>query len=793
MSALFLRQICADNRSLKQYVKGDVPDLRTIRQNLFLLERALDFKRPDHYFKNHMASVLKDIDDIGGLIFRGVDRITDDFLSTKGHQIIVKQGKFGGFQEIVARMPPLVLTAFALFRSFGSPAYSLEHITAYTSNYIVPNLKGTTLLSPFYPRLESVIRERCGLKDLHIHLNGTTEFDFVWQDALAQPERFYSAFAPGVTKGSVKEQFEQIEPGLTAHRVYRRIRLAGLLRHRLCLMLYAGKPLRWKEFVRMIRLDNFEKQDNFNRQKHPAAVCTGSFPIPSEFSETLFFIHAFRYLNRGAPDIFGRGLHLYLLLYGFLNQFVVHQVEQNGFEQFQKVSDNETRASVESEYTRRFFQLAGKTGLDAGLIEGRFAPKSTVMENLKLLDKIVRGYARYQNDPRYNLFKDRSTEQRTNFDLNLVAHFIKKPDKRKGCTLLVRHHELRVNLECQAKALLAARQHSKYLKHHLKGFDAAANELHASAEVFAPVFRYLRRNGVTNFTFHVGEDFIHLLSGIRAVHEALVFLDLSQGNRVGHANAIGIDPGYWLAAMKGEIAISRGEWLDNLVFLYSQMLRYKKGWVALSALENEIASHALQIYGRKGTVPHLLVAAYNMRKLDPLVACRGFRNPYDALNTESWEEWLIAGNELERNRAAFRLYIEYHSWSCQKKSEEMILVQHDKLVSESLLRQLQQWIVDELNQRDIAIESMPTSNLRISFYQQYKDHHIWRWLGIADQPFETSPSVCLASDDPGIFATNIRNEYSHIYEHLIYQYEMSGEEAQACINRLVSNAEAFKF
>lgn len=64
----------------------------------------------------------------------------------------------------------------------------------------------------------------------------------------------------------------------------------------------------------------------------------------------------------------------------------------------------------------------------------------------------------------------------------------------------------------------------------------------------------------------MGEDFLHLVSGIRATVEAVDFLSLGDGNRVGHAIALGIDPQLWLDRTGERITVPRSEWLDNLVF-----------------------------------------------------------------------------------------------------------------------------------------------------------------------------------------------------------------------------------
>ena len=63
----------------------------------------------------------------------------------------------------------------------------------------------------------------------------------------------------------------------------------------------------------------------------------------------------------------------------------------------------------------------------------------------------------------------------------------------------------------------------------------------AGPEVFSPAFRYMRNHWTGNedlrITFHAGEDFVHLLSGLRMIVEAEEFLEMRQGDRIGHGKA----------------------------------------------------------------------------------------------------------------------------------------------------------------------------------------------------------------------------------------------------------------
>lgn len=55
-----------------------------------------------------------------------------------------------------------------------------------------------------------------------------------------------------------------------------------------------------------------------------------------------------------------------------------------------------------------------------------------------------------------------------------------------------------------------------------------------------------KKPGSETFHFSGGEDFSHLVSGLRTIVEAVIFLDLWPGDRLGHCTAIGISPDLWI-------------------------------------------------------------------------------------------------------------------------------------------------------------------------------------------------------------------------------------------------------
>ena len=108
---------------------------------------------------------------------------------------------------------------------------------------------------------------------------------------------------------------------------------------------------------------------------------------------------------------------------------------------------------------------------------------------------------------------------------------------------------------------------------------------------------------------------------------------------------------------------------------------------------------------------------------------------------------------------------------------------------------MQDMLLRRLHEKEIVLEVLPTSNVRISFYKNYKEHHIWRWLGIGQENDSNSitPPVVLGTDDTGIFSTNIYNEYCHIYHHLVHSHKQGYDKASTVIQGIVQNGKTYVF
>jgi hypothetical protein len=132
------------------------------------------------------------------------------------------------------------------------------------------------------------------------------------------------------------------------------------------------------------------------------------------------------------------------------------------------------------------------------------------------------------------------------------------------------------------------------------------------------------------------------------------------------------------------------------------------------------------------------------------------KNHWDAIEPDVEREIKALQEARKADEEAFRVFEAYHHPDVIERATEYCSgVQTAKLDSEALTV-LQNWVMQN---------KVPTSNVRISFYRDYFEHHVYRWLGLLPGQHPT-PTICVGSDDPGIFACNLRGEYMHLFREI---------------------------
>jgi adenosine deaminase len=679
------------------------------------------------------------------------------------------------------------------------------------------------------------------LNELHMHLNGATEVDLIWSEAMRNPINFCRTLSRELKEnhdGTVNELYDQLETGLRPTEFSYRLLAARQVRHIVADILCSSKHTPWRRRIVAVTLCSSKHTpwrprsalfkaltDPFGGRElplshPPAEVIFGKRKFEPLINEAAFLYAWLQALkDPDSPrELLGLGLYFQLLVQVQVVALSVQQQDQIGFDQFQKFTHVGARGDLEEHYDPRFRQLNRAPPYKTlRHLEGRFAPKDNFYKLIALIEKILRGYLNFRGCPSARRVKRSGNLPgcvhgrcdcggsigRKDAELSLVVHFIKTKEGRHPHKLAL-HGTLRDRLMRQARGLVRALRLAG-VREIVRGMDAAANEMHTPPEVFGPLFRFLRINGLERATYHAGEDYTHLVSGIRATEEALTFLPLHEGDRLGHATALGIDPSLWSERFRPRIIIECGEHLDNLVYAFSRLAGRESTSEAYQWQE-VIARLAQKIYGREAS-PSVLELAWQMRQLDIM----------QILDLER-REGLSPGNEAivdaarrtarhtagSARRAELHLIadkIEAHPisyWFARERHRKRgALAKLEEIdtnwISVSALTTLQADMLKRLAEHRVAIETLPTSNVRISFYRQFKEHHLFRWLGLSGEGFAIMPDVCIGSDDPGIFATSLHNEYALLFETLCRDFGQTPRNATVFLEQLNNNGFAHRF
>jgi len=366
-----------------------------------------------------------------------------------------------------------------------------------------------------------------------------------------------------------------------------------------------------------------------------------------------------------------------------------------------------------------------------------------------------------------------------------------------------------------------------------RGLDVAGDENALKIEWFAPVLRWLRsgfksrpdgERASTGFhlSIHAGEDYAHPASGMRHIDETVRFCEMREGDRLGHALALGIVPKQW-AARQGEMMLPLDEHLDNLVWL----------WHHASVLSGvlPLAQQVLPLFERRiarfwrlslwWQVPDLMadketsvssVADFEKAPLhhatpdDLYQAWWLRRNCYYRLGMVG-DGWQVTSQELcalpdhqelsEHRTLASQLYEARHAWLASlteaplvivrmgdeaaahggfhpkpgRKAGEDILEDVDTPAELDFMHALQDWLLTEYDKLGLIIEANPTSNVYIARLKSHAEHPIFRWYPPDESALERGAAanlyglrrgpvrVLVNTDDPGIMPTTLRTEF----------------------------------
>lgn len=371
-----------------------------------------------------------------------------------------------------------------------------------------------------------------------------------------------------------------------------------------------------------------------------------------------------------------------------------------------------------------------------------------------------------------------------------VFHFPKKADKQPdpnqtGFTDQFRHYEYRTNVERTAEQIVEFRERYQEEAARVLGIDACAQELYCRPEVFASAFRMLSNHVVHNtygkpigqlkITYHVGEDWYDIVDGLRAIDEAVSFLGMKNGDRMGHATVLGIDVEDWYEKKKGNLWISLQNYLDNVVWLYYKLNEFDiKDCEALKGfLLSEYDQYFRELYGEiitEGLSMYTISTYYLSWKLrgdHPLLYISGrFENFFFPGAAYMANEHLEGGFSFRNEREPVLLMYYYHySINVRKKGARPL----NKKVSDMYIKgvkKVQRAMQQYVARCGISIEANPSSNYKISTIDRYEQHPILKLYNMGltwdEKKLRECPQlhVSINTDDKGIFDTSLENEFA---------------------------------
>lgn len=840
-------------------------------QGRFSQMKRLQPELTDEAIENRIARVSKNIDSAAaaGAPVAGANRATHAALSDHFDQdlpdlltalartflcegndrsIRVKARLLSPWQDLVLVVPPLLITSTWIAERIALPGLAEpvfgEHqqISARMRAWLCES----TLPVDDDPFIDYLCRTE-GLDETHMHLNGTTEAEKIWFDALERPRQVVGALTAKIIKkdgglriatgNGVKRLLHQEDASLTPAVLLQRVEAAVVLKVQLLHFSLRRADTGYEPGA---------DESAGTAYRLVQAACLQHAPlnqVPRVVREAWQLVAIMQALQKGtATPEAGVAFWHYVLLRAQFCRLLVQQADQKGFDQFQYITLNELRENTEKDYAERFRQIERGHQKGVDFVEGRFAPKPTPNGNADLIGRVLRGYLEFLGESEagqggvsrpvesYRSLAEllRLVRVRENgsdavlssapqsagaesrsprrLRLGLVPHFIKSADAdelkafagENGLRPACRHAALRRKSDQSARALVALIQRTTGLDSLIRGVDAASNERHAGPEVFAPVFRRMRDAGIRRFTYHAGEDFVHLMSGLRAITEAVVFLDFDAGCRIGHGTASGLDPKRWWGAVGGYVVMPMEDRLDDLVLARDLLLQARVHAECLPSLDAEINRLSMRIWNDPSITPEVLADAWKLRSLDPLVQ----NVPEDYFDLGRRREALLFAEACARAPKAHAHFLRRHgrgatSAELQRGREDIRITRENEVLKPTILSALQEAVLLLLHRRGIAIETLPSSNVRISIHKAYEDHHVRQWLGLDGKSSGKCVSVVVGSDDPGIFATGLRMEYAHLFRILHAGASAGGamnkSKAENLLHSICVDAKRYRF
>ena len=498
-------------------------------------------------------------------------------------------------------------------------------------------------------------------------------------------------------------------------------------------------------------------------------------------------------------------LYAYLLVKNEIRHELSQLNDSVGFENFSIYEDRKLIfAKPHSAYKKAAIHLAvasffGEHSDGSRYHETRITPENN--DGRKAVDKNIDEIDFNDGAIGDRMFRTHYDGEHTPWTYRYIYHFIKSKDDTEEIEFSVvpRHHRLREKVKEEALGIYELRNslrqnnRGEYYADRVVGIDAANSEIACRPEVFAQAFRFLRRHQIVHkhihcpadlgITYHVGEDFMDVVDGLRAVDEAIQFLQLQKGDRIGHGLVLGVDVNEYYKIRNHTVAMSLQMQMDNAAWLWNCLNRMGKFVKCKGEMARRFGICFRRVYPHYGKTPNVDLYYSSMLLRGDNPGCYDARgkvsNPYDRVT--GWGNKALVRSkdcdEARKQREVCRLYHLYHYDKDGKINGRVF----DKwAVDEDMCQAIaavQKTLLQQVENLGIAIECNPTSNFKIGEIDRYDSHPITTFNSFNHNNIQARRciSVSINTDDKGVLSTSIEREYALIAHALIRKYRREGD------------------
>lgn len=307
------------------------------------------------------------------------------------------------------------------------------------------------------------------------------------------------------------------------------------------------------------------------------------------------------------------------------------------------------------------------------------------------------------------------------------------------------------------------------------GIDFSGSDTKIRPEVFTEAISYARFRGIKHFTYHAGEDFYDIVDGMRTIDDTITYLGFNSNCRLGHCLALFTDVEKYYNVRHNKSLVPMQMLLDNLVWL-SEMAT-----VNALVVPYTITSSIITYYGKIG-----YPGVYNHKDYVASMRLRGMVKTIGELPKSPAYAKALDSRSINAKTSVAQLYDLYVTDEAIYENG-MVLVQWNVTKVEiRLVKEIQKNLLRKVCDKGIGIETCPTSNKNIGWYDCYRE----------------TPSVSLIdkgvfysinTDDKGILATNIETEYALVCASIQKDNRFSDAQLQTKLDKIKRNAKRMKF